>query len=145
MKRDTPLQRRPPAALSHRSRHVEDHQGQSTLEERMTAIVLPDIDFEELRKNVPSLSEIELPSLARAGKNADEVIDRWRGRPRGPSWPWIAAGIFVIGLIGTLAALMTWSRREPMLEDLEIPSAPLGGIETYPATEPYTGTESMPA
>jgi hypothetical protein len=119
--------------------------GQTSLEERMTAIVLPDIDLDELRKNVPSLSEIDLPSLARAGKNADDAIDRWRGRSRGPSWPWIAAGIFAIGLIGTLVALVTWSRREPMLDDLEIPSAPVGGSEPYAGTEPYTGTESMPA
>jgi hypothetical protein len=119
--------------------------GQTPLEERMTAIVLPDIDLEALRKSVPSLSEIELPSLAVAGKNADEALDRWRGRSRGPSWPWIAAGIFVIGLIGTLAALVTWSRREPMLEELEIPPAPVGGTEPYAGTDSYTGTESIPA
>jgi hypothetical protein len=111
----------------------------------MTAIVLPDIDFDELRKNVPSLAEIDLPSLARAGQRADVAIDRWRGRSRGPSWPWVAAGIFAIGLIGTLVALMTWSRRPSTLEDLEIPSAPGMGTEPYMGTESsYVGTESMP-
>jgi hypothetical protein len=107
--------------------------------------VLPDIDLDELRKNIPSLAEIDLPSLAKAGKNADETIDRWRGRSRGPSWPWIAAGVFAIGLIGTLAALITWSRREPMLEELEIPPAPIGGTDSYTGTETYVGTESLPA
>jgi hypothetical protein len=117
----------------------------------MTAILLPDINLDELRKSMPSLSEIELPSLARAGKDADEAIDRWRGRSRAPSWPWVAAGIFAIGLIGTLVALVTWSRRAPMLEDLEIRPAPVGGTEPYAGSEPYAGaepyagTESMPA
>jgi hypothetical protein len=77
----------------------------------MTAIVIPDIDLDELRKNIPSLSEIELPSMARAGKRADATIDRLLGRSRMPIWPWIAAGVFVAALIATVAAFFTWNRR----------------------------------
>src|SRR4026209_1898451 len=96
----------------------------------MNAIVLPDFDLDALRKSMPSLSEVELPSLEKAGKNADETLDRWRGRNQGPSWPWIAAGIFTIGLIGTLVALITWSRRTATFADASVSSEP------YPSTEP---------
>jgi len=114
----------------------------------MTAIVLPDIDLDELRKNVPSLAEIDLPSLAKAGAKADETIDRWRGRSRSPSWPWIAAGVFVVGLIGTLVALVSWSRRGETLIETGQPAQPYGS-ESY-ATETVTAeswpsTESSPA
>jgi hypothetical protein len=114
----------------------------------MKAIVLPDIDIDELRKNVPSLAEIDLPSLGKAGTKADDAIDRWRGRSRGPSWPWVAAGIFALGLIGTLVALVTWSRRGAIPEDLEMTpgmSSSMGsGIDSdlYPASETIIATES---
>lgn len=104
----------------------------------MAAIVLPDIDIEELRKHVPSMASIDLPSLATAGQRADDAIDRWRGRSSGPSLPWIAAGIFTLGLIATLLALLTWSRRGAMLDDVEMPAAPGADTDLY-------GTESMPA
>src|SRR5262245_63037960 len=102
----------------------------------MTAIVLPDIDLDQLRKSIPSLAEIDLPSLERAGAKADETIDRWRGRSSGPSWPWVAAGVFVIGLIGTLVALVSWSRRGETLVDTDLPAQPYGS-ESY-ATESVT-------
>jgi hypothetical protein len=106
----------------------------------MTAIVLPDIDFDELKKNLPSLADVELPSLERAGKHADETIDRLRGRNQGPSWAWIAAGIFTLGLIGTLVALATWSRRTGTLGDELDAEPPMAGSVTT-----YETTEAMPA
>jgi len=119
----------------------------------MTAIVLPDIDLDELRKSIPSLAEIDLPSLAKAGARADEAIDSWRGKSRGPSWPWVAAGVFVVGLIGTLVALVSWSRRTDALSGTEMSSQPYGsqpyGSETYStesvSTESWPSTESTPA
>ena len=114
----------------------------------MTAIVLPDIDFDELRKNVPSLAELDLPSLGKAGAKADDAIDRWRGKSRGPSWPWIAAGVFVVGLIGTLVALVSWSRRGEALIETDQP-APTYGTESYASetvtTDTWPTTESAPA
>jgi hypothetical protein len=100
----------------------------------MTAIVLPDVDssvIAELRKHIPSLSEIEIPSLQEAGtkvgRNADQTIDRLLGRSRTPVWPWVAAGVFVVGLIGTVAAFLTWNRRaswtrhrDPWAEDSDV-------------------------
>lgn len=114
----------------------------------MTAIVLPDIDFDELRKNVPSLAEIDLPSLGKAGARADDAIDRWRGRSSGPSWPWIAAGVFVVGLIGTLVALVSWSRRGAALDETPLPAQPYG-TATYVtdsvASESWPSADSDPA
>ena len=83
----------------------------------MTAIVLPDIDrstIEELKKKIPNLSEIELPqmpSIEKVGKSADETIDRLLGRQKAPVWPWIAAGIGLVAVIGALAAYFAWFRR----------------------------------
>jgi len=114
----------------------------------MTAIVLPDIDLDQLRKNIPSLAEIDLPSLGKAGAQADEAIDRWRGKSRGPSWPWVAAGVFVVGLIGTLVALVSWSRRGDTLLESSQPVQPYGS-ETYATetvtTDSWPSTESTPA
>jgi hypothetical protein len=118
----------------------------------MTAIVLPDIDratLEELKKRIPSLSEIEMPSMETAGKKADQTIDRLLRRSRPSAWPWIAAGVFVVALIGTVAAFFTWNRRaswaretDPWAEDAAVPtmstdaSSDLSGIT---ATEPAMG------
>ena len=83
----------------------------------MTAIVLPDIDrstVEELRKKIPNLAEIELPqmpSMEKVGKTADETIDRLLGRQKAPVWPWVAAGIGLVAVIGALAAYFAWLRR----------------------------------
>jgi len=82
----------------------------------MTAIVLPDIDrstLEELKHKMPSLnlSEIELPRIEKVGREADKAIDRLLGREKSPIWPWVAAGIGLVTLIGIGAALLTWSRR----------------------------------
>ena len=85
----------------------------------MTAIVLPDIDrstIEELRKKIPNLSEIELPqmqmpSMEKVGKTADDTIDRLLGRQKAPVWPWVAAGIGLVAVIGAIAAYFAWLRR----------------------------------
>lgn len=83
----------------------------------MTAIVLPDIDrstIEELRKKIPNLSEIELPempSMEKVGKSADETIDRLLGRQKASVWPWVAAGIGLVAVIGAVAAYFAWLRR----------------------------------
>ena len=83
----------------------------------MTAIVLPDIDkatVDELLKRLPDLREIELPNLPKmkdVSKTADDTIDRLLGRSRAPVWPWIAAGIAIVGVIGAVAAYITWWRR----------------------------------
>lgn len=99
----------------------------------MTAIVLPDIDkdtLDQLRKRIPSLSDIEIPSfdmpsMQQAGKKADQAVDRILGRSRAPVWPWVAAGVFLVALAGTVAAWMTWTKRaswsrqtDPWAEDL---------------------------
>jgi hypothetical protein len=80
----------------------------------MTAIVLPDIDrstVEELRKRIPNLSEIELPSMQEVGRSADDTIDRLLGRSKSPVWPWIAAGVGLVAVVGALAAYFAWFRR----------------------------------
>jgi hypothetical protein len=83
----------------------------------MTAIVLPDIDrstVEELKKKIPNLAEIELPqmpTMEKVGKTADETIDRLLGRQKAPVWPWVAAGIGLVAVIGALAAYFAWLRR----------------------------------
>src|SRR5829696_410661 len=83
----------------------------------MTAIVLPDLDkatIDELRKKLPDLREIELPALPKmeqVGKTADQTIDRLLGRSRAPVWPWVAAGIGLVALVGAVAAYFAWWRR----------------------------------
>jgi hypothetical protein len=83
----------------------------------MTAIVLPDIDkatIEELRKKLPDLREIELPDMPKmkdVGKTAEETIDRLLGRSKAPVWPWVAAGIGLVALVGAVAAYFAWWRR----------------------------------
>jgi hypothetical protein len=99
----------------------------------MTAIVLPDIDrstVEELKKKIPNLAEIELPqmpSMERVGKNADETIDRLLGRQKASAWPWVAAGIGLVAVIGALAAYFAWFRRP-----------------TYEASDTWSSTETTP-
>ena len=83
----------------------------------MTAIVLPDIDkstIDELMKKLPDLKEIELPSLPKmqqVGKTADQTIDRLLGRSRAPMWPWIAAGIGLVAIVGAVAVYFAFWRR----------------------------------
>lgn len=132
----------------------------------MTAIVLPDIDrstVEELRKKIPNLSEIELPqmpSIEKVGKTADETIDRLLGRQKSPVWPWVAAGIGLIAVIGAIAAYSAWLRRptweasdswsasptpEPVVDDLTdlpAPGAGLTAAESSLASTSYPSEEA---
>jgi hypothetical protein len=82
----------------------------------MTAIVLPDLDrstIESLKERMPTLhlSELELPSMERAGQQADRALDRLLGRSRPTIWPWVAAALGIAAIVGTVAALMSWNRR----------------------------------
>jgi hypothetical protein len=133
----------------------------------MTAIVLPDIDrstVEELRKKIPNLSEIELPqmpSMEKVGKTADVTIDRLLGRQKSPVWPWVAAGIGLIAVIGAIAAYFAWLRRptweasdawstspttpEPSMDDLTDQPATGAGLtaaESSLASNPYPAEEA---
>ena len=102
----------------------------------MTAIVLPDIDkatLEEWRKKLPDLREIELPTMKEVsktakdvGKTADETIDKLLGRSKAPVWPWIAAGIGLVAVIGAVAAYFAWWRRPAW----ETPSEPWAASTT---------------
>ena len=102
----------------------------------MTAIVLPDIDkatIDELRKKLPDLREIELPSMKEVsktandvGKSAEETIDRLLGRSKAPVWPWIAAGLGLVAVIGAVAAYFAWWRRPSW----ETPSEPWAASTT---------------
>jgi hypothetical protein len=118
----------------------------------MTAIVLPDIDrstIEELKKRIPDLTEIELnlPSrkeVSRTAKEvsrtADETIDRLLGRKRASVWPWIAAGIGLIAVIGAVAAWFAWFRR-PSWESQSEPWT----AETYEAEQTTMTAPMEPA
>ena len=119
----------------------------------MTAIVLPDIDkstVEELMKRIPDVREIDLsalkkldlkkidvPRLENAGKNADEAIDRLLGRSRAPVWPWVAAGIGLVAIVGAAAAFFTWLRR-PGFDTSEPWSTPTTPDEPTPFTDDHT-------
>ena len=116
----------------------------------MTAIVLPDIDkatIEELRKKLPDLREIELPDMPKmkdVGKTAEDTIDRLLGRSKAPVWPWVAAGIGLVALVGAVAAYFAWWRRPSW----DTPNEPWAASTTAegdlatstPATE-YKGTD----
>lgn len=136
----------------------------------MTAIVLPDIDrstVEELKKKIPNLAEIELPqvpTMEKVGKTADETIDRLLGRKKAPVWPWVAAGIGLVAVIGALAAYFAWLRRPtweagdtwsttpttpetmtPATDDLidrPATGAGLTAAESSLASSPYPGEEA---
>ena len=108
----------------------------------MATIVLPDLDrstIEELRKKIPNLSEIELPdlpSMKQVSKTTDETIDRLLGRSKAPVWPWIAAGVALVAVIGALAAYFAWFRR-PAWESI-------GDAWTTESTQSDTGS-SLPS
>jgi hypothetical protein len=76
----------------------------------MTAIVLPDIDLNALRRAIPGLAEVDLPSMEEAGKRADEAVDRLLGRSRLPILPILAIAAVVIALSGWALALFSWRR-----------------------------------
>ena len=103
----------------------------------MTAIVMPDIDrstLAELRDRMPSLSEIELPSLERAGREADRAIDRLLGRPAPRAWPRVALGLGLVALVGAVLWFLSWSR-DPRPSPAPAP---------YPAGRPYPAEGDRP-
>jgi hypothetical protein len=108
----------------------------------MTAIVLPDIDrstIEELKRKIPNLAEIELPEIPKmekVGKTADETIDRLLGRQKTPVWPWVAAGIGLVAVIGALAAYFAWFRRPTWEASDTWSSMPTTPEPTSPSTTP---------
>jgi hypothetical protein len=108
----------------------------------MTAIVLPDIDrstIEELKKKIPNLAEIELPEIPKmekVGKTADETIDRLLGRQKTQVWPWVAAGIGLVAVIGALAAYFAWFRRPTWEASDTWSSMPTTPESTSPSTSP---------
>ena len=110
----------------------------------MTAIVLPDIDrstIEELRKKIPNLSEIELPpmpSMEKVGKTADDTIDRLLGRQKAPVWPWIAAGIGLVAVIGAVAAYFAWLRRPTWEANDDWSTTPTTPEPMTPSTDDLT-------
>jgi hypothetical protein len=104
----------------------------------MTAIVLPDLNqqtIDDLRDRVSKLTALDLgkldlgkldlgkidpPSLEHAGKtagkSADQAIDRLLGRSRPSIWPWLAAGIGLVAVIGVVTAWFAFLRRPSWFE-----------------------------
>ena len=117
----------------------------------MTAIVLPDIDrstIDELKKKIPNLSEIELPqmpSMEKVGKSADDTIDRLLGRQKAPVWPWVAAGIGLVAVIGALAAYFAWLRRPTWEASDAWSTTPTTPEPATPATDDLTDRPSTGA
>jgi hypothetical protein len=117
----------------------------------MTAIVLPDIDratIDELRKKIPNLSEIELPEMPKmekVGKTADETIDRLLGRQKAPVWPWVAAGIGLVAVIGALAAYFAWFRRPTWEASDAWSTTPTTPESTTPSMSPTDELTDRPA
>jgi hypothetical protein len=110
----------------------------------MTAILLPDIDLDALRKAIPSLAEMDLPSMEQAGRKADETIDRLLGRSRMPVWPWLAVGALIIAVVGSIAAAFSLNRRSTWTPDepdtTDIPT----GITAAEASLMSTSADTMP-
>jgi hypothetical protein len=105
-----------------------------------------------------------MPSIEKVGKSADETIDRLLGRQKAPVWPWVAAGIGLVAVIGALAAYFAWFRRPtweasdawtttpptpetmtPAADDLTdrpVAGAGLSAAESSLASNPYPGEEA---
>jgi len=121
----------------------------------MTAIVLPDVDrstIDDLLKRLPNLKQldlsnlktVELPKMENVGRNADEAVDRLLGRSRAPVWPWVAAGIGLVAVIGVVGAWLAWFRR-PSWESTTITtpsSSSLDTPSTYGTTPDLSATGS---
>lgn len=99
-------------------------------------------DLARLKDHMPDLPEFEVPKLEHVGRTADETIDRLLGRSRPSIWPWVAASLGIVALVGLIAAAFAWMRRwspepEPVPElEHEAPEA----VET-PAvmtSDPYS-------
>jgi hypothetical protein len=108
----------------------------------MKNTVLPDLDretIERLKQRFPDLSNVDLPKMENVGKTADETIDRLLGRSRAPIWPWVAAVLGLVAVLGTVAAYLTWLRRPPMelAESLTADTADSDVGEPTNGTDPY--------
>ena len=108
----------------------------------MTAIVLPDVDrstIDELMKRLPNLKEIELPNLEHVGRDAEKAVDRLLGRSRAPVWPWVAAGIGLVALVGVIGAYFAWFRRATWEDSTADPSTTsatgAGTVSAFESTE----------
>lgn len=110
----------------------------------MTAIVLPDIDLDALRKAIPSLADVELPSIEEAGRKADETIDRLLGRSRTPIWPWLAVGAVIVAVVGSIAAVFSLNRRSAWTPvDEPMATGPSTGITPTEASLMSTPVNDM--
>jgi len=92
-------------------------------------------------KKIPNLTEIELPqmpSIEKVGKTADETIDRLLGRKKAPMWPWVAAGIGLVAVIGALAAYFAWFRRPTWEASDTWSTTPTTPDSMTPATDDLT-------
>ena len=86
------------------------------------------------------LSRVELPKLEGVGRTADETIDRLLGRSRPRAWPWVAASVGLVAVIGTIAAAFMWLRRPSMMTSS---TSPVSTPETSAFTEePLVGDSS---
>jgi len=106
----------------------------------MATIVIPDVDkttIADLRKRLSKVSDMDLPSLEKAGKRADVRINRMRGRSRNPVWPWIAAGFGLVALAGTVAGYLYWLRRPSW----DTSRSSLWGGTTMPLDDTLGGTD----
>lgn len=128
----------------------------------MTAIAMPDLNqktIDDLRERVSKLgddlskvdlskielSKIEMPTLHDVGKGADQAIDRLLGRSRAPIWPWIAAGVGLIAVVGAIAAWFTYLRRpawlgmESATEERDLAGdSPVAEFESVTITSPMS-------
>jgi hypothetical protein len=110
----------------------------------MTAILLPDIDLDALRKAIPSLAEMDLPSMEQAGRKADETIDRLLGRSRMPAWPWLAIGALIVAVVGSIAAAFSLNRRSTWTADEADATDVPAGITAAESSLMSSSTDTMP-
>ena len=119
----------------------------------MTAFVLPNLDqstIDELRKRIPDMSEFDIPSIEKVGKDvgktADQALDRLLGRSKMPVWPWVAGSIALAAILGGLVAWFTWFRRPSALDtvgddDMGTWQAPTNGAGMTGIGDELTATD----
>jgi len=78
----------------------------------MTASALRSVPtVDDIRDRIGDLPRMTLPRLEEVGRQADETVDRLRGRPVRPAW---FRPVLVIGVLGIMAAIaamaMSWGR-----------------------------------
>jgi hypothetical protein len=69
---------------------------------------------DDVRDRVASVPHMSMPRLQEVGRQADQTVDRFLGRPARRSW---LKPLLVIGVLGVMAAVaamaMSWSRNRP--------------------------------